>query len=135
MEKADPLTTLYLRGVPAELVREAKARAARRGSTLTTLITEALARSLDADGESQNPFEADLRDSMKWYAQNRARLLRRYRNEYVTIVERAVIDHDEDFESLATRAFRRVGFRSIFMPRVTEGLERVRVRSPRRRSS
>lgn len=135
MATGDRSATLYLRNVPAGLVREAKVKAAREGRTLTAVVIEALARSLASSEEAQVPSEDELRESMEWYAQNRGRLLRRYRGEYVAIVGRAVIDHDADFESLATRVFGRVGVRPIFMPRVTEGTERVRVRSPRRRAS
>ncbi|MEA2626392.1 MAG: hypothetical protein QOD06_2437 [Candidatus Binatota bacterium] len=72
---------------------------------------------------------------MEWYAKNRARLLRQYENEYVAIVDRNVIDHDRSFEALASRVFQRVGVRSVFMPRVRAVEQRVRVRSPHRRSA
>ncbi|MBI4519367.1 MAG: hypothetical protein HY701_00905 [Gemmatimonadetes bacterium] len=127
--------TLYLRNVPAGIVREAKIKAAREGTTLTGVVIEALARSLEAQEGTRFPSEDQLGEDMKWYQENRALLLRRYAGEYVAIVDRAVIDHDEDFESLATRVFSHAGVRSVFMPRVTEARERVRVRSPRRRKS
>ncbi len=138
MTRRDQQTTLYLRNVPAWLVREAKIRAASEGSTLTAVVADALARSLELRGETRlaaSPAQDELRESMEWYDENRARLLRRYRNEYVAIADRAVVDHDTDFESLATRVFARLGVRPVFMPRVAEGAERVRVRSPRRRSA
>jgi heme exporter protein D len=40
---ASEQTTLYLRGLPRQLVREAKAAAARRGSTLAALVSDSLA--------------------------------------------------------------------------------------------
>src|SRR5207253_146106 len=46
---ATGVTTLYLRGMSTELVREAKAKAARRGGTLASVVSEALARSLEED--------------------------------------------------------------------------------------
>lgn len=131
----DQYATLYLRNVPAGLVREAKVKAAREGTTLTAVVIDALAQSLESGGEVQKVLGDELREGMEWYEENRTDLLQRYRNEYVAIVDRAVLDHDEDFESLATRVFARLGTRSIFMPRVTEDAERVRVRSPRRRAS
>jgi plasmid stability protein len=127
--------TLYLRNVPARLVREAKVRAARDGTTLTAVVVDALAKSLEASGETQAPAEPDLRDSIEWYEANRANLLRRYRDEYVAIVGRKVVDHDAHFAALAARVFARMGTKPIFMPRVTEHAERVRVRSPRRKRS
>lgn len=125
-------TTLYLRGVPAGLVREAKAKAARRGSTLTALAVDALARSLGTDEEPEDPFGDELRASMAWYARNRAHLLERHRGEYVAIVDRKVIDHDREFEALASRVFESVGVRPVYMPRVQDGEKPLRVRSPRR---
>jgi hypothetical protein len=129
------VTTLYLRNVPAQLVREAKARAARQGSTLTMLVIDALAQSLSAGREQPAEREDDLRDSMAWYERNRERLSERFHNEYIAIVDDSVIDHDEDFASLATRVFERVGIRSVFMPRVTRSTQPARVRSPRRRKA
>jgi len=123
-------TTLFLRGMPRRVVREAKAAAARRGSTLAALVSEALERSLqDADGSEAVP--AELRDDMRWYEGNRARLASRYGGEYVAILGRKVLDHDEDFETLSQRVFQRLGVRSILMPRVQDPEPRFYVRSPR----
>lgn len=121
---------LYLRGMPTRLVREAKAAAARRGSTLAAFVSDALDRAFhenDVDGEGSE----ELRDAMRWYEENRPRLLSRYRGEYVAVVDRRVVDHDRDFEALAARVFKRLGVRSVFMPRVQEGEPLLRVRSPR----
>ena len=125
--------TLYLRNVPAVLVRDAKVKAARDGTSLTAVVTEALAKSLKPGDETQPSPEADLRESMEWYQTNHGRLLKRHRGEYVAILERRVVDHDASFESLAARVFGRWGVKPIFMPRVTEGTERARIRSPRRK--
>jgi len=135
MGNADERVTLYLRNVPAHLVRQAKVKAAREDRTLTAVVIEALARALESGEESGDAADDELRESMRWYEENRATLLRDHRGEYVAILDRAVIDHDEDFESLAQRVFDRLGVRPIFMPRVTQEPERVRFRSPRRRVS
>jgi len=123
--------SLFLRNVPTELVREAKAEAARRGQTLTTIVAEALARSLGAEGEAQGRT-GDLHRDMAWYAKHRAKLLRRYRGEYVAIVDAAVVDHGRDFDALATRVFTRFGSRNVYMPRVQAGEATAQIRSPRR---
>lgn len=120
---------LFLRGVPTDLVREAKAAAARRGETLTTIVAEALARSLGLDGETRGD---PLQDDIAWYAKHRPKLLRQYPGEYVAIIDGVVIDHGRDFDALAMRVFRRFGTRSIYMPRVQRGEPAARVRSPRR---
>lgn len=124
-------TTLYLRGMPAAIVRETKARAARRGTTLAAVVSAALGRSFEDAGEPNTALDRDLESSMEWYDANRTRLLRRYENEFVAIAGRKVIDHDRDFERLAERVFRRFGVRPIFMPRVRRGEDRARIRSPR----
>ena len=123
--------TLFLRNVPTQVVREAKAAAAREGKTLTAVVSEALARSLGVDGAPVDPAD-DLGRDIAWYQQHRPQLLRRYRGQYVAIVDGAVVDHGGDFNTLAARVFSRFGNRHIYMPKVQEGERVVRVASPRR---
>lgn len=121
---------LFLREMPTDLIREVKALAARRGQTLTTVVAEALARSLGVEGGG-GPDELD-RD-MAWYAAEHPTLARRYGGEHIAIVDRAVVDHARDFDVLARRVFAKYGHRSIFMPRVAEQVvPEVRIRSPHR---
>jgi hypothetical protein len=121
---------VYLRGVPTRLVREAKAAAARRGSTLAAFVSETIERGLMEPG-GDDEGAAELRDAMRWYERNRARLLARHAGEYVAIVGRRVLDHDPDFAALAGRVFERLGVRSVFMPYVQAPERRARLRSPR----
>jgi hypothetical protein len=121
--------------MPTRLVREAKAAAARRGTTLTTLIAQTLEHALQAGGERADAVETDLDLGMAWYAKNRSRLVRQYDGKYVAILDGRVIDHDRDFEALAARVFKQVGVRSVFMPRVQAAERPVRMRSPRRASA
>lgn len=122
--------TLFLRNVPVEIVREAKSVAARRGQTLTTIVTEALARSLGVAGEIPDRSD-ELHSDMLWYRKHRPSLLRRYPGEYVAIIDGAVVDHGRDFHALATRVFARFGNRNVYIPRVQAGEPTARVRSPR----
>jgi hypothetical protein len=124
-------STLYLRGVPTHLVREAKAAAARRGSTLASLVSDSLAQSLREETPGRPPDDG-MRENKLWYERNHRRLLARYRGQYVAVVDRAVVDHDRDFSALAARVFARHGGRPVFVPRVQEGESRARLRSPRR---
>jgi hypothetical protein len=143
MTRAEGGKSVFLRNVPTDLVREAKAAAARRGETLTTIVAEALARSLRvhgepdrrSDGRSDDRSDAradDLDAEIAWYRKQRSLLLRRYGGEYVAIVDRVVVDHGRDFGALATRVFARFGNRSVYMPRVQPDEPTVRIRSPRR---
>ena len=133
MATPDQQTTLYLRNVPARLVRQAKMKAARDGTTLTAVVVEALARSLDASIVTTQPSAGDpLADSMAWFEEHRKRLQRRHAGEYVAIVDRKVVDHDPDFERLAARVFEQEGTRPVFIPRLTPHAEPLRLRSPRR---
>jgi hypothetical protein len=113
--------------MPRSVVREAKAKAARQGMTLAKVVTDALVRSSDTDESADD----DLAEAIDWYAQNRARLLRRYRGEYLAILGDRMLDHDEDFAALAERVFRTIGERPVYMPKVGAEEELVRVRSPR----
>jgi hypothetical protein len=123
-------TTLYLRGMPRHIVREAKAAAARRGSTLASLVSDSLARSL-GEGDAGEP-PGELGDDRLWYERRRPELLARYRGEYLAVIDRQVVDHDRDFSALAARVFARHGDRPVFMPRVQEKDEPAWLRSPRR---
>lgn len=123
--------SLFLRNVPSELVREAKTAAARRGQPLATIVAEALAKFLGVEGDAPDRPGA-LDSDMAWYVAHHHRLLKRYRGQYVAIVEGLVVDHGRDFNAVAARVFARFGNRSIYMPRVVARDHEVRVRSPRR---
>lgn len=124
--------TLYLRGIPRKLAREAKAEAARRGMSLTAFTKEALARALRA--RPARATEADgieaIRPDLNWFEANRKRLLRRYRDQYVAIINRKVVDHDTEFSRLAQRVFAKYGVRSIAMPKVTPEERVVHIPTP-----
>jgi hypothetical protein len=121
---------VYLRGIPSDVIREAKVAAARRGITLAGFVAGSLAQALRTADDAQEPYD-DLADEMRWYERNRERLARTHAGEYVAIVGGRVVDHDDHFEQLATRVFARTGVRNVFMPRVTAAEKVVRLRSPR----
>jgi hypothetical protein len=128
-----PTGTLYLRGIPRQLTREAKAEAARRGMSLTAFAREALATALSqkvARLDESDGIET-IRPDLEWFEANRPRLLRRYPNEYVAILNRKIVDHDREFADLAQRVFAKYGVRSIAMPQVTAQEQVLHLRSPR----
>jgi uncharacterized protein DUF5678 len=131
--QAQHTATLYLRGVPRALVREAKVAAARRGITLTTFVKEALHRTIEGELSGSEELPEDFRRDWTWYQRNKSKLLKRYANKYVAILNRKVVDHDTDFSALARRVFDRYGVRSIPMPRVVPEEEVVHISSPRLR--
>jgi hypothetical protein len=131
---------VYLRGLPSDVVREAKAAAARRGVTLAGFVAETLARALrqtEARPGNKPESATDLSADMRWYEKNRQALSREYGGEYIAVIDRKVVDHDESFEALAERVFASEGPRNIFMPLVASTKRPLRVASPRqsRRSS
>jgi plasmid stability protein len=130
--EATDVATLYLRGVPEKVARELRAAAARKGTTLARLTTGILRAALgledDGNAEETSPLQAD----MKWFAANRAQLLKRFPEQYIAIVNGQVIDHDTDFSALATRIFGRLGSRPVFMPKCEARKRTVHLRSPRR---
>jgi Family of unknown function (DUF5678) len=126
---------VYLRGIPSDVVREAKAAAAKRGVTLAGFVADTLARALrDPMPVAKDPAD-DLSKEMRWYERNRDRLLREFGGEYIAVLDNAVIDHDADFEALAERVFAKHGARNLFMPRVSKIKLTLRVRSPRVQSA
>jgi hypothetical protein len=131
---SDDRTTLYLRGVPRQLVREAKAEAARRGSTLAAVVSEALEHQIHAGGtDAAGGAAAGLDASMRWYRAHRARLVDQYAGQYIAIIDQSVVDHDVDFERLAERVFATRPQRAVYMPFVASQDRVARVRSPRRK--
>lgn len=141
MSSSIPKKPVYLRGLPSDVVREAKAVAAQRGVTLAGFVAETLAHAVrrgEPSGQSNAESTADLSADMRWFEKQRERMEREYAGEYVAIIERKVVDHDASFESLAERVFEREGARNIFMPLVSAaGREKrkLRVPSPRQTRS
>jgi hypothetical protein len=125
-------STLYLRNLPASLVREAKATAARRGITLTALVEEGLAALIEQAPPFHDQVPEQLTSEQDWYETHKAELLAQYPGEYLAIVKQEVLDHDHAFDALARRVFERLGRQPVFMPRCVSGERVIALRSPRR---
>lgn len=127
--------TLYLRGMSESVVREAKVLAARRATTLTALVDQALTRFIDSEPQDTGRLPQSLRSEQDWYEANKEKLVKRYEGEYVAVVGQKVLDHDRDFGALAGRVFSRLGGRPVFLPKCLRGVRSIAVTSPRREVS
>lgn len=113
MKKPLDNATLYLRDIPKDLVRNLKAQAALRGTTLTAFVIDILSEAAGEDTlAALKPIEAD----MAWYDAHKAALLRRYRGKHIAVLNKKVVDQDENFGALAQRVYAQFGVRPIFMP-------------------
>ena len=63
--------------------------------------------------------------------QNWQKLNVKYGGQYVAVLGTLVLDSDVDFSSLASRVYRRFGYRRIFMPFVSRDKKVYRIPSPR----
>ncbi len=125
----DEVRTLYVRGVPEDVVREAKALAARRGMTLTALVIESLRQAVDPSGPLASSDALTL--DQAWYDTHAEELARQHPDEYLAIVDGEVVDSDTAFSPLAQRVQERFGPRPVLMPKCAPGGRDVELRSPR----
>jgi len=63
--------------------------------------------------------------------QNWKQLNAKYAGQYIAVLGTSVLDSDVDFSSLASRVYRRFGYRRIFMPFVSRDKKVYRIPSPR----
>lgn len=122
--------TVFLRGVDERAVRLAKVEAARSGLTLGRVVGDALIVSLG--GGSVDPSADALAADEAWLESARPRLLRKYADQYVAVLDARVADHDLTFDALARRVFAKHGTRNVLIAKLTSEPRVVRVRSPRR---
>jgi len=128
---AKATSTLYLRGIPVELSRRAKAQAAGSGLTLTQFVIEAISRALEGETAGARTLTDPLDPDIKWFAQHKADLCVDFAGKYVAIIDKKVVDSDERFGPLAERVFGKFGVRSIFMPKCVTGERVIQARSPK----
>lgn len=126
-----PASTLYLRGIPVELARRAKAQAAGAGLTLTQFVIEAISSALEQEAVGAPTLTDPLDPDIKWFTQHKADLCVDFAGKYVAIIDKKVVDSDERFGPLAERVFGKFGVRSIFMPKCVIGERVIQVRSPK----
>jgi hypothetical protein len=120
---------MYLRGIRQDVVREAKAAAAREGLTLAAFVERAVAR--ETRGGTRSPRLSEIAREMAWYEANQRSLVKRHEGEFLAILDEQVVDHDADLEALAARVNERYLTRSVYMPHCLRSRAGVSLRSPR----
>jgi hypothetical protein len=123
---------LFLRDVPTDLVRRAKAEAALQGVSLARFVQSAIDTALKAKSSRGTTIEVpkEIAQAQAWYAAHRDEVAR-FQGEYLAIVPDGLIDHDVDLQHLTDRVWNKIGYRSIFTPRVGEPAVQ-RLHSPKR---
>jgi deoxycytidine triphosphate deaminase len=78
---------------------------------------------------------SDFREAISYFKKNHAQIVERYSGQYVAILNEEIIDHDEHWERLSERIYRRFGAKDMYMPYVNAKQEGQKVVSrPRRKS-
>lgn len=54
--------------------------------------------------------------SKKFYIDNRHNLIKKYKNKYIAMLDKKVIDSDENFSNLASRIYRKYGNQPFYIP-------------------
>jgi hypothetical protein len=66
----------------------------------------------------------------KYFDENKATLLEKYKNQYIAIINNEVVDSDENFSKLAVRVYEKYGYQTIYMPYVEAENKVLMVPSP-----
>jgi hypothetical protein len=132
ISKKSAVRHLFLRDVPVDLVRRAKAEAALRGVSLARFVQTALEAMLKKKSSGSITIEVpeEIAKAQAWYTAHLDELAR-FQGEYLAIMPDGLIDHDVDLQCLTDRVWSKIGYRSIFTPRVGEPAVQ-RLHSPKR---
>ena len=72
-----------------------------------------------------------FQEAKKYFQENTAQILGKYKGEFIAILDNAVVDHDTEFSELAKRVCEKFGYQSIYMPFVESEPRVLRIPSPR----
>jgi len=82
--------------------------------------------------ESSQPMDdMKFREARKYFQENKAEILGKYRGMFVAILGDSVADHDKEFSALAKRVYEKFGYQAIYMPFVQSEHGVLRIPSPR----
>ena len=86
----------------------------------------------EVPGEGSEPTDyLKLQEAKRYFQENKAQILERYRGDFIAILNNAVLDHDRSFSELAKRVYEKFGYQTIYMPLVESEPAVLRIPSPR----
>lgn len=87
-----------------------------------------------ADVPSEGSQPADylkFQEAKRYFQENRAQVLEKYKSNFIAILDNTVVDHDSNFSELARRVYEKFGYQTIYMPFVESEAAVLRIPSPR----
>ena len=86
----------------------------------------------NAPGEGAQPADyVKFQEAKKYFQENKAQILEKYRGDFIAIVDNAVVDHAKEFSELARRIYEKFGYQTIYMPFVESEPRVLTIPSPR----
>ncbi len=86
----------------------------------------------DVPGEGSEPADyVKFQEAKRYFQENRAQILEKYRGNFIAILDSTVVDHDRNFSELANRVYEKFGYQTIYMPFVEIKPAVLRIPSPR----
>ena len=68
--------------------------------------------------------------SKEYYKENKNDLLKKYKDKYIAIIGKKIVDSDKDFSELIKRVYKKYGYKNIYIPFVEEKEKIVNIPSP-----
>lgn len=82
--------------------------------------------------ESVSPVDVKILElSKKYFEENKASLLKKYKGKYIAILNNRVIGSGKDFSKLAQKVYDKYGYQTVYMPFVEVKKKIFKIPSPR----
>jgi len=86
----------------------------------------------DVPGEGSQPADyLKFQEAKKYFQENKAQILEKYKGNFIAILDSTIVDHDRNFSDLARRVYEKFGYQTIYMPLVESEPVVLRIPSPR----
>lgn len=86
----------------------------------------------EVPGEGSQPTDyVKFQEAKRYFQENRAQILEKYRGNFIAIFDNTVVDHDRNFSELAKRVYEKFGYQTIYIPFVESEPAVLRIPSPR----